>query len=122
MKRDMELVIKILDHLERREEIGVIEKLQIDGYDDRVVAYHLRRMFEAGLLDAESTNSKTTPQRVITVYPFGLSWEGHEFLDAMHNETVAAQVRSKLGSTLSDVPFTIIRELALALGRAHVGL
>ncbi|MCH8542420.1 MAG: DUF2513 domain-containing protein [Alcanivorax sp.] len=122
MKRDMELVIKILDHLERREEIGVIGKLQIDGYDDRVVAYHLRRMFEAGLLDAESTNSNTTPQRVITVYPFGLSWEGHEFLDAMHNETVAAQVRRKLGSTLSDVPFAIIRELALTLGRAHVGL
>ena len=122
MQRDMELVIKILDFLEKRDDISVIGKPQIDGYDDRVVAYHLRRMFEAGLLDAESTNSKTTPERIITVYPFGLSWEGHEFLDSMRNETVAAQVRSKLGSTLANVPFTIIRELALTLGRAQVGL
>ncbi|UDL04676.1 DUF2513 domain-containing protein [Marinobacter sp. CA1] len=122
MQRDMELVIKVLEFLENRDEISVVEKLHIDGFDDRVVAYHLRRMFEAGLLDAESTNSKTTPDRIITVYPFGLSWEGHEFLDSMRNETVAAQVRQKLGSSLANVPFTIIRELALALGRTQVGL
>lgn len=94
MKRDMELLIKILDVLERREDIFVIEKPHIDGYDDHVVAYQLRRMFEAGLLDAESTNSNTTPQRIITVYPFGLSCEGHDFLDAIRNKTVASKLRS----------------------------
>lgn len=122
MKRDLELVLKILEYLELRDEISVIENLQVEGYSDRSVAYHLRRMFEANLLDAESTNSKTTPERIIGVYPFGLSWEGHEFLDAMRNQGVAAQVRKKLGNSLADVPFTIIRELALSIGRAQLGL
>ena len=122
MKRDMELVLKILEILEERDEISVIKDFQVDDYDDKVVGYHLRRMFEAGLLDAESTASKTTPERLVRIYPFGLSWEGHEFLDAMRNQGVGAQVRAKLGNALTDVPFTIIRELALSLGRAQVGL
>lgn len=122
MKRDMELVLKILEYMEQRKEISVIQRLQIPGYDDGVVAYHLRRMYEAGLLDAEAVTSSTTEARLINVLPFGLTWQGHEFLDSMRNKTVAKTVRERLGNTLSDVPFTLIRELALAVGRRQLGL
>ena len=74
MKRDMELVIKILDILAEREDISVIQRMEVEGYDDHVVAYHLRRMYEAGLLDAEAIVSSTTESRLINVLPFGLSW------------------------------------------------
>ena len=77
--------------------------------------YHCRRMYEAGLLDAEAETSSTNNSRLITVYPFGLTWEGHEFLDAMRNKTVGAEVRKRLGGALADAPFTLIKELALGV-------
>jgi Hypothetical protein (DUF2513) len=122
MKRDIELVLKILEYLEKRDEVSVIKELEIPGHDPRVVAYHCRRMYEAGLLDAEAVVSSTTLTRLIDVLPFGLTWEGHEFLDAMRNDTVAKKVRSRLGGALANVPFTLIKELALAVGRSQLGL
>lgn len=122
VKRDMDLVLAILEFLEKRDEVTVIQKLEIPGHDDGVVAYHCRRMYEAGLLDAEAITSRTTPTRLVNVLPFGITWQGHEFLDAMRNRTVAARVRDRLGGTLANVPFTLIQELALRIGRDQVGL
>ena len=122
MKRDMELVLKILKYFEEREEISVVSCLTLPGYDDRVVAYHVRRMYEGGLLDAEAVTSSRTETRLINVLPFGHTWEGHEFLDSMRNETVLNQVKQRLGGALSEVPYTLIREVALAFGRSLVGL
>lgn len=122
MKRDMELVLTILEFLEKRQEISVIEKLELPGQDTRHIAYHLCRMYEAGLIDAEAVTSSTTKMRLIKVLPFGLTWQGHEFLDALRNKTVAAEVRKRLGGAIAEVPFTLIKEMALAIGRAHLGL
>ena len=118
----MELVLKILHQLEERNEVSLIERMEVAGYDDNVVAYHVRRMYEAGLLDAETVTSSTTDTRLVNVLPFGITWEGHEFLDSMRKETVINTVRKRLGNTLSEVPFTLIRELALSVGRAQLGL
>ncbi len=122
MKRDMNLVIKILEYLEARDEISVIKEIEIPDYDRRFVAYHVRRMYEGGLLDAEALTSKSTETRLIDVWPFGLTWQGHEFLDAMRGKGVAAKVRQKLGDSLSQVPFTLIKELALSFFRQELGL
>ncbi len=122
MKRDMDLVLKILEFFEERDEVSLVETVRIPGYDDLVVAYHCCRMTEAGLLDAERITSRTTKSRLVRVLPCGLSWRGHEFLDAMRSKTVAAQVRERLGGTLSGVPFALIQELALAIGRSQLAL
>ena len=79
-------------------------------------------MYEGGLLDAETVVSTTTERRLINVLPFGLTWDGHEFLDAIRDNNVAKKVKSRLGGKLADVPFVLIRELALAAGRAQLGL
>ncbi len=122
MKRDIELVLKILQQLEERDEISIIQRMEVAGYDDRVVAYHIRRVYEAGLLDAEAVTSSTTQTRLINVLPFGITWEGHEFLDSMRDEKVANAVRKRLGNKLSEVPFKLIQELALSVGRGEIGL
>ena len=122
MKRDMELVIKILKYLEDRRDVSMIKQIKIPGYDNLVVTYHIHRIYEAGLLDAETENSKSTINRLIHVYPFGLTWEGHEFLDSMRNKQIMAQVKHRLGNTLSDIPFTLLKELALSVGRTQLGL
>lgn len=60
MIRDMELVIKILEFFEKRNEVSHIRQVEISGYDNLAITYHVHRMYEAGLLDAETENSKST--------------------------------------------------------------
>ncbi len=122
MKRDMNLVIKILEYFEARDEISIIKKVEIPGYDSGIVAYHVRRMYEGGLLDAEVLTSKSTETRLIDVWPFGLTWQGHEFMDAFRGNGVAVKVRQKLGESFGQVPFILIKELALFFFRQGLGL
>ena len=122
MKRDFTLILKILEYFEEREEISIVPKLQIEGYDDNVVAYHVRRMYEAGLLDAEAVTSSTTESRLINVLPFGLRWDGHEFLDSIRQKGVLNKLKERLGNALTEVPFSVIKALALAYVKEQFGL
>ena len=122
MKRDFDLILEILVYFEQRDEVSVIQDLHIPEYDDRVVAYHVRRMYEAGLLDAETITSSTTENRLIDVLPFGLTWDGHEFLDSMRQHTVKTKIKERLGGAIIDVPFSVIKGLALAFSKEQAGL
>jgi hypothetical protein len=121
VKRDFELVFKILEHLEKRNDVSMLNDLLIEGYDETPVRYHLNRMYEAGLLDAETSVSSTTPKRLIRVYPFGLSWDGHEFLDSVRQRGVKDKLKTKLGGAIVDVPFSVLKGLALALTKDQLG-
>ncbi|WP_425311651.1 DUF2513 domain-containing protein [Marinagarivorans algicola] len=65
MKRNFDLIVKILEHFEQRDEVSVVKTLSLDDYEDKAVDYHLRRMYEGGLLDAETVTSSTTETRLI---------------------------------------------------------
>lgn len=122
MKRDFDLIIKILEYFEERDDVSVVEKLSIENYDDKAVGYHLRRMYEGGLLDAETVTSSTTNTRLIRVLPFGLTWEGHEFLDSIRQKSIKAKVKERLGNSLSDIPFAVIKGVAIAFAKDQAGL
>ncbi len=125
MKRDMDLVIKILEYFEERKDTSLVKRFDnmISGYDKDVVIYHVHRMHEAGLLNSEiMTYDNKSSGRLARVYPAGLTWQGHEFIDAMRGKGVAEKVRQKLGDSLSKVPFTLIKELALSYFRQQIGV
>lgn len=122
MKRDMNLVLKILEFFESRDEISVVQSLKIDKYDELVVKYHLRLMYQAKLLVAEEITSSTTKSRLIDVWPFELTWEGHEFLISLRNKAVLKKVRERFGKSISEVPFIILKEVALSIFRNEAGI
>ncbi len=86
MLRDMELVREILLALEAKPGPEVIETVNVEGYDDLAVRYHLILLAQAKLIDYEPVLTKTG--RVIRVLAFNLSWQGYEFLDAVRDEAV----------------------------------
>jgi len=122
MKRDFSLILKILEYFEEREEVSVVPRLQIEGFDDNVVAYHVRRMYEAGLLDAEAVTSSTTETRLINVFPFGLTWDVHEFFDSIRQKRVLNKLKERFGDAMTEVPFSVIKGLALAYVKGQFGL
>ena len=122
MKRDMNLIFKILEFFEARDDISIIQNMKIDDYNEQVIKYHLRLMYQANLLVAEEVVSSSTKTRIIEVFPFELSWEGHEFLISLRNKNVLNKIKERFGKSFSDVPFTILKEVALTLFRNEIGI
>jgi hypothetical protein len=86
----MDLVRALLLFFEQRAKHDAIRSkdITIDGYESQQVQYHLIRMFEAGLLSAEAVRSTTTPERIVDVIPFDLTWQGHQLIETVRNPEV----------------------------------
>jgi len=100
MKRDMDLVRKIVFALEEHEHGHAPHYFRIDGYDEEVVGYHVYIMTQAGLVNGADTTVRgdNSPSAI----PLSLTWEGHEFADAARSDTVwnktKAVIKDKVGS------------------------
>jgi hypothetical protein len=59
------------------------EELAVDGYSPADIAYHLRLLKDAGLI------GPPTASQLGTAIPFdGLTWAGHDYLDAVRGPEV----------------------------------
>ena len=72
MRRDMELVRKILEQLESDSSTFPIA---IDGYESNVTFYHVRLLNDAGFVTIHE-------QRPLPDYT-RLTWHGHDYLDEL---------------------------------------
>jgi len=111
MKRDFELIRKLLLFFEDKQSPEHVEVPPIDGYDKSTIKYHLVLLHDAGLLRCEPIKSSTS-DRVIYVIPFDLTWDGHEFLDKVRNETVWRKILEVIASKGGSVAFSVVNELA----------
>ena len=103
MKRDMELVRKILFEVEKQESGLAPSRLEIEGYTPEQVGYHAYIMEQAGLVDAVETGPSADsprPSAEITC----LTWQGHDFLDAARQDNIWGKAKSilkKVGGQVS---------------------
>lgn len=109
MKRDMELIRKLLFYFDEKPGPQGVEVPQIEGYDDTSIKYHCLLLYQAGLLTAEPVLSEKG--RVIKVFPFDLTWDGHEFLDLARNATVWNRAKAKLTGALGTATYGLLRIL-----------
>jgi hypothetical protein len=124
MRRDPDLVRKLLFYFEEKPDFGLVkpEDIEIPGYEPYLIAYHVHLMCEAGFLSCERITSKTTADRLIRAYPFRLTWEGHEFLDAARNESVWTKAKEAIKNKFSSIPFSVLQALLISLSKAQLGL
>ena len=119
MKRDFELIRKLLFYFEEKTDPQFVKCPEIEGYEELTIKYHLLLLAQAGLIDYEPELTKTG--RLIQVIAFNLTWSGHEFLDAIRNEgtwnKIKAFVKEK-GATLS---FDVIKVVALHGVKTMIG-
>ena len=86
MKRDMDLVREILLKIEENYVSTALINLNIDRYDMETVAYHCKIMYEAGLISNYS--SQNADNRLYIFRVGSLTWEGHDYLDKIRDNTV----------------------------------
>lgn len=106
MKRDMDLVRKILMEIEEKHQGRQLQGLQIEGYDDEMVFYHCEMMADVGLLsDFEALNVVGSSS---VFYVGGLTWQGQDYLEIIRNDeiwekTIDEVEEKKIPKTLENI-------------------
>lgn len=117
MKRDLELVRKILLHLEKGGDAGSPSGFHAfvdDGYEIGAIHYHVRLLHDAGLIEAdEIVPGQWWPER--------MTWSGHEFLDAARNEELWRETKQRVEKGTGGAPFSVFHELLLRELRTRLG-
>lgn len=103
MTRDMELIRKILFAIEEQFVDVAIYNLQIEGYDNKSVAYHCDLLFQAGLI--KDYKAQYADDELYYFAVSSLTWEGHDYLDKIRSETVWNKTKSLISE--KGLPFMI---------------
>lgn len=112
MKRDMELVRMILLELENAETEKVKGPLYMEGYyESGELAYHLTLLKQAELIEAEYLSNFDGAYWT----NLSLNWNGHEFLDAVRQDTIWEKMKETMGAELNKVPIQAIATIGIEL-------
>jgi len=107
MKRDMDLIREILFRIELSTNAPRDIDLAIPEYNERQIAYHIGLLVKAGLIEAINTSSMNSENYHIT----GISWDGHEFLDAARNNDVWTKTKEYIASKGGGMTFDVLKQL-----------
>lgn len=118
MKRDIDLIRKILLEVEKKDSPTGWATIHFDGYSSEEVSYHVRLLAEAGYLEAINLTSKSR----FDWHPVNLTWSGHEFLDAARDSTLWNKAKKHLVSKVPSVSFDVLKTLLVSYAKEALGL
>lgn len=81
-------------------------------------SYHVELLLEAGLIHGEM--SKTLGRHAQSFWADRLTWEGHEFLDAIRSDTVWAKTKSSFVKGGLSMTFDLIKGVATDVATAYL--
>lgn len=113
MKRDMELVRKILFKIEETVDNVTEYDIKIEGYTMEQVAYHCSILHEGGYI----SNYKAQ-YADCGIYSFGvgrLTWEGHEFLDKIREDTIWNKTKDTIKTQGLPFVFDIVKSVSTGI-------
>ncbi|EJV9314248.1 DUF2513 domain-containing protein [Vibrio vulnificus] len=113
MKRDWVL---IRDILLKVEELAPEEEVCLCHFDEGLasqVSYHVKLLEQARILDV--LISRGDDEGATDFIIRGLTWSGHEFLDAIRPQSMFTQVIDKITSEGRALTFDVIKSVAVSL-------
>lgn len=110
MKRNMELIRKILLWLEQHNDLDKFE-----GCSTQEVTYHVSLLEEAGLITQGLYNNMLLNDCILD--GIRISWAGHEFLDAARNASIWEKAKSIAIEKTGALSFEMLKFVLLQLGK-----
>jgi hypothetical protein len=120
MKRNLDLIRKIVLSVEEHPHGYAPADLKFDGYDDETVGYHGFLLVDAGLaegIDVAGLGSESPAYHV-----HRLTSAGHDFADAVRNDTVWNKTKTKLADVGSGVSLQVVTQLSTSFLKSMLGL
>jgi len=107
MKRDMDLIREILLRVEQSTNPPSDIDLNIPEHNKVEITYHIGLLYKAGLVEAMDVSSTGGTDYLIT----GMTWDGHEFLDASRNNDVWTKTKDYIASQGGGMTFDIMKQI-----------
>ena len=120
MKRDLDLIRKIVLAVEAAPGGYADYPLKIEGYSDEQIGYHSYLVVDAGLAEGEdiTTMGSTGPEWMIQ----HLTHEGHDFADAARDESRWKRATGLVKQTAGDATLDVIKEVLVKIVKGAIGL
>lgn len=127
MKRDMNLIRKLMIEVREKGEIGLgfqsskVPEVQDESgndYDRETILDHMMMLVECGL--AEGTVKLTGPTTYGTINR--LTFAGHDFIEAASNETIWNKAMQKVRDAGSSVSISTLSAVMQQLAKSALGL
>lgn len=116
MKRDMDLIRKIMLEVESWPLHKRGTRPEIPGYDPQVISYHVMLLDEAGLLKGLDASGASD----IDWFVDRLTWPGHEFVEAARDEARWRKALNTITQKGGAVVFEIVKQALVQLAKEAV--
>jgi len=120
MKRDMDLIRKILLEVESDVHGFAPQKIEIDNYTQEEIGYHIHLLGEAGL--AEVINMTFDQSDSPSARVLNLTWDGHEFLDSSRENRIWNQAKDAISKVGGGASIQIWTALLVAYAKRELHL
>jgi hypothetical protein len=106
MKRDWDLIRKILIAAEEKEPGKHLGNDEIKDYDPQLVATHMDLLHDAGYIDARFVRSTSLSAIVLKV-----TYSGHDLLDTMRSESAWTGIKNMAKSKGLELTFEVVKQI-----------
>ncbi len=121
MKRDMDLVRKILRKIRDYEDPYGLDGIpEIEGYSGKEISYHIGILNDAGLLTASPIGEMSVDYE--NYFSINLTWQGQDFIDAAEDETIWKKAKDTVIKPGASFTFDILKEWLKSEVKVKLGM
>ena len=116
MKRDWDLIRSMMLLMETEEQADEQRlKTEIDTHPENIRNEHWALLIEAGLLEGAIQRNEYAVGRVL---PGRITWAGHDFLAAIHDDNLWKKVTKSVKSSAGSMTLDILKEVLQQASKA----
>jgi hypothetical protein len=108
MKREMDLVYKILEFAENKSDFIDPVLPKIYGFDQATICYHVKILAQAGLLEAKDWSTDDGSNWVLT----HMTNYGHDFFENLTQKSIWDAIKSEFKDASLDTIISVSKQLA----------
>ncbi len=120
MKRDMDLVRKLVFAIDESNHGFAPRKIVVEGFTEEQIGYHLSIMFEAGLITVFTLTSQGSSSPEVRAK--SLTWAGHEFADAARSDSLWNKAKSTVKEKFGSVSISLLTQYLQSLAKSALGM
>lgn len=104
MKRDFDLIRRILADIENVPAGKSLDKITYPEYDQPIIYEHINILEEAGLIKAKKGPG------IAKVHITGLTWAGHDFLNSAKDDSIWQKAKDTVLKPATSITFGLLLE------------
>lgn len=120
MERNWDTIRESLLAVEALEPDTALTLSDFDSSRSYDISYHIELLEEAGLIHASI--SKTLGSGPTQFHVYRLTWQGHELLDAIRNDTIWNKTKTSITEKSGSMTFDLIKTVAAELAKSAMNL